>query len=115
MFEDGMAIEKVTDIDNNSNYVCRLDSNDIKLPIIIRTRNNGDTMKIMNMNGSKKVKDIFIDSKIPLEKRNSWPIVVDSDNNVLWIPGIKKSKYNKQKGEKCDIILRYYQKEENYE
>ena len=60
------------------------------------------------MKGHKKVKDIFIDSKISIDDRNLWPIVTDSDNNILWIPGIKKSKYNKQIDEKCDIILRYY-------
>jgi len=108
VFENGMTIEKVTDVDSNSNYVCKLNSEDIKLPIIIRNRTLGDTMEVMNMKGHKKLKDIFIDSKIPLEKRDIWPIVTDSNNNILWIPGIKKSKYNKQKNEKCDIILKYY-------
>ena len=58
--------------------------------------------------GSKKVKDIFIDSKVPMDLRDSWPIVVDSNNTIVWIPDLKKSKFDRQKGEKCDIILRYY-------
>ena len=65
------------------------------------------------MNGKKKVKDIFIDEKIDKDKRNSYPIVTDSDNNVLWIPGIKKSKFDKNINELCDIILKY--EEENNE
>ena len=60
------------------------------------------------MLGHRKVKDIFIDKKVPLEKRDLWPIVVDSKDKVLWIPGIKKSKKCKKKSEKCDIILKYY-------
>ena len=62
----------------------------------------------MNMKGHKKVKEIFINAKIPMVDRNTWPIVTDSDNNILWIPGIKKTKYNKQNDEKYDIILKYY-------
>lgn len=42
------------------------------------------------MNGSKKVKDIFIDEKVPLSKRDSWPIVTDAVGNIIWIPGLKK-------------------------
>ena len=56
---------------------------------------------------AEKVKDIFIDAKIPLHDRDTWPIVVDSCDNIIWIPGIKKSKFTKSKTEKCDIILRY--------
>ena len=60
------------------------------------------------MLGSKKIKDIFIDSKVDYNKRDSWPIVVDSTGEILWIPGLKKSKFNVKKTEKCDIILKCY-------
>ena len=93
--------------ESNSNYVCRLSSKDIKLPIIVRTKKDGDIVTIMNMEGHKKLKDVFINAKIPMNERNTWPIVTDSDDNILWIPGIKKTKYNKQKNEKCDIIIKY--------
>ena len=49
---------------NNSNFICRLDSNEVTLPLIVRTRKFGDKMYVKGMNGSKKVKDIFIDKKI---------------------------------------------------
>ena len=32
-------------------------------------------------------------------------MLVDSNNKILWIPNIKKSKYNVKKDEMCDIIL----------
>ena len=50
---------------------------------------------------------------MPIEKRSSYPIVVDSNNFILWIPGIKKSHFDKNKDEKYDIIIRY--EEEKYE
>ncbi len=70
-------------------------------------------MKVKNMKGSKKINDIFIDSKINKEKRNMYPIVTDDNNNILWIPGIKKSDFDRKKDGKYDIILKYETKEEN--
>lgn len=101
------VIHKVNSEDSDSNYVCRLSLEDIKLPLYVRNRRIGDRIYVMNLDGSKKVKDVFIDSKIDLVKRCSYPIVVDSNDNILWIPGIKKSKYVKKKENKYDIILKY--------
>ena len=78
------------------------------MPLRVRTRTDGDKISVKGMLGRKKINDIFIDSKIPLSLRNSWPVVVDSENTVVWLPGLKKSKFDKPIGEKCDIILRYY-------
>lgn len=100
-------IRKIDDTDNDSNFICRLNSNEIKLPLFIRNKRNGDFICVKNLNGSKKVKDIFIDEKVDINERKSWPILVDSDDNILWIPGLKKSKFNKTKQEKYDIILKY--------
>lgn len=101
-------ISKIDNTSDDSNYICRLSSEEIKLPIIIRTRKIGDKIMVKGLNGKKKVKDIFIEEKIDKQKRDLWPIVVDSIGNILWVPGIKKSKFNKTKGEKCDIILKYH-------
>ena len=101
------SIEKVSTIDNNSNYMCRLNSKEIVLPLIIRTRRIGDKMAVKGLNGTKKVKDIFIDKKISLDERDIWPIVLDSMGSVVWIPGIKKSKFDKKSTEEYDIILKY--------
>ena len=104
---NGHVIERVLDTSDNSNYTCRLNSRDIALPLIARTRKIGDKMYVKGMDGSKKIKDIFINSKIKLEERDSWPIVLDSKNRIVWVPGVKKSKYDKKKNEDYDIILRY--------
>ena len=87
--------------------VCRIDSSDISLPLYVRTRKLGDKMYLKKIDGYKKVKDIFIDCKVPVKDRDKWPIVVDSKDKVVWIPGVKKSKFTKQKSEIYDIILRY--------
>ena len=59
------------------------------------------------MNEEKKIKNIFIDCKIPLDKRDNYPIVVDSNDEIVWLPGLKKSKFDRKNSEKYDIILKY--------
>lgn len=105
---NGKNIEVVIKTEINDNNVCRLNSNEVKMPLHVRTRKNGDKMYVKGMLGRKKVNDIFIDSKISTEERETWPIVVDSDDNIVWLPGLKKSKFDKKKDEKYDIILKYY-------
>lgn len=97
--------------DSKSNYIIRLNSKDIKLPLYVRNRNNGDKMQVKNMIGTKKINDIFIDSKIEKEKRDKWPIVVDSNNEIIWIPGLKKSKFDIPFSDEYDIIIAYEKKE----
>lgn len=91
----------------NSNYYFKLNSKDIKLPLYVRSKFEGDKIEVKHLNGTQKVKKIFIDAKISKEKRESWPLVVDANNNVLWIPGLKKSKFDKENNEIYDIIIKY--------
>ncbi len=105
---NGKNIEKIDESSNNSNYYCRLNLSDIELPLIVRTRKYGDRMKVKGLNGTKKIKDIFINSKIPLRQRDLWPVVTDSAGKIVWIPGLKKSKFDIPKDKSCDIILKYY-------
>lgn len=61
------------------------------LPLILRLREPGDRMKPLGMKGYKKIKDIFIDEKIPLKARNNIPLVVSASGEILWLCGIKMS------------------------
>lgn len=101
-------VEIIDNTEDTSNNTIRLLKKDITLPLYIRTRLDGDKIEIKGLNGHKKLKDIFIDEKITKEERDNWPILVDSNENILWIPGLKKSKFDKQKDENYDIIIRYH-------
>ena len=102
---NNIIIKTIDKIETDGNNVCRLNSSNLTLPLYLRNKNTGDYIEVKGLNGKKKVKDIFIDSKIPKDKRDNYPILVDSNDNILWIPFIKKSKYNVKKDEFCDIIL----------
>ena len=103
---NGLTIKKIDFSKTDGNDILRLRSTDVVLPLRVRTRRNGDRIKIKNMNGTKKVNEVLINAKIPVSKRDLWPIVVDSEDKIIWIPKLKKSKYNRRKEEECDIIFK---------
>ncbi len=90
---------------NNSNYCIYLLSSEIKLPLKLRPKVVGDKMLVKNL-GTRKISDIFIDSKLPKDQRLDYPLLVDANNKILWVPGIKKSQFCKDKSEKYDIIIK---------
>lgn len=106
-------LEFIKDSKEKNNFIIRLNSEELTLPLMVRTKKDGDKIKIKNMLGTKKVKDIFINSKIDTKIREEYPIITDSKNTIIWIPGIKKSTFDKEIYEKYDIILKYT--EENNE
>ncbi len=107
-----VLVVKETDI-IKSNYLIRINSKDIKLPLYIRNRKVGDKIELKN--GTKKVGEILSESKIPKKERDGWPIMVDSNGKILWILGLKKSKFDKQVREDYDIIVKYVKKGEKNE
>ena len=104
----GKIIEVVSESFDTSNNTIRLNSNEVKLPLYVRNRRQGDKIEVKGLNGTKKVNDIFIDEKIKTHDRDMWPIVLDAENKIVWVPGLKKSKLDKKISEEYDIILRYY-------
>lgn len=112
---ESLIIEKIESEDDDSNSVCRLNSKDITLPLYIRNREDGDYIILKGSNNRKKIKEIFIEKKLPLKKRNNYPLLVDSNNNIIWIPNIKKSKFCNKKSENYDIIIRCNERKEDYE
>ena len=108
-------IKFVTKENSKSNYVIRLNKKDLKLPLYIRTRKVQDKIKVKNSSYFKKIKKIFIDKKVPKRLRDDYPIVVDSDDRIIWIPGIIKSEFDVDKDKKYDIILKYEGKENIHE
>lgn len=120
IFEDKLKINnliftKVEKEENDSNYICRLNSNNINLPLTFRNRKEGDTIVLKGSNDHKKIKEIFIENKVPKERRDTYPILVDNNDNIIWLPGLKKSIFCIKKDENIqnyDIIIKASEREE---
>lgn len=61
-----------------------------KLPgkIVVRSRKNGDVFYPVGMKGSKKLKDYFIDEKIPALLRDRVPLI-ESGGDLIWVVGYR--------------------------
>jgi tRNA(Ile)-lysidine synthase len=66
-----------------------IDYNKIKLPLKLRNRRSGDRFYPLKMKGLKKVKDFFINNKIPKGCRDLIPILVDNEDQIVWIMGMR--------------------------
>lgn len=75
----------------------------IENEIILKTREDGDKLVPLGMKGNKKVKDIFINMKIPKDLRNSIPILC-FDNKIAWIIGIRTSEEYKISNNSKNIL-----------
>jgi len=64
-----------------------LDFDKIEFPVTIRNFRPGDRFHPLGMTGTKKLKSLFIDRKIPKEMRQKIPLLADR-TNILWIAGV---------------------------
>ncbi|WP_248929083.1 tRNA lysidine(34) synthetase TilS [Paenibacillus hamazuiensis] len=68
-----------------------LDADEVDFPLVLRSRRQGDRIELLGLNGSKKVKDIFIDDKVRPSLREKIPILADAGGRILWIAGLRRS------------------------
>lgn len=105
--EIGTVIEtQVVSIDkykrSKSDKSCKwFDFNKIKGGIVVRNRRSGDKIKLSG--GSKKIKDLFIDIKIPKEDRCKVPVIAD-DQGILSVGNFRNSENYKIDEETKEVL-----------
>ncbi len=57
--------------------------------LVVRNFRNGDRIHPLGMRGARKVKDVFIDRKLPRGDRGRFPIVTIA-GQVAWLPGLAR-------------------------
>ena len=70
-------------------YICDLDQ--LKGSVFYRLRQPGDRLRPLGMNGTKKIKDLFIDHKMNHMDRERWPLIVDENDTIMWIPFLRRA------------------------
>ncbi len=73
---------------NNSPWTAFLNADHITYPLMIRSFRPGDKFVPLGMSGHKKLKDFFIDLKVPAEERACTPILTHKDM-ILWVCGFR--------------------------
>jgi tRNA(Ile)-lysidine synthase len=58
------------------------------LPLAVRNRRPGDRFRPLGLGGAeKKLQDFLVDRKVPRERRDALPLVVDRDDRIVWVVG----------------------------
>lgn len=108
---DPKDIKEIITVDNEKYF----DLDKVKEGMILRNRRPGDRFTPLGMEGSKKLKDYFIDEKISREKRDKIPLVCDGDE-IMWVIGYRMSdKYKVDKHTKKILALSYYEQQDSIE
>lgn len=63
-------------------YVISADLPEERFPVHVRTRQEGDRIEIKKV-GRKKVSRVMIDEKVPLEARDSLPVIEDKNGKII--------------------------------
>lgn len=77
----------------DSRWEAFFDEESLEFPLAVRNRRPGDRFEPLGLNGSKKVQDMFVDSKVPKWRRDRLPLLVDASGRILWIPGLRRSRF----------------------
>jgi tRNA(Ile)-lysidine synthase len=77
---------------NNLEALFDLDS--LPQRLTVRNFRPGDRFQPLGMQGHKKVKDLFIEKKVPLEARSTLPLLLAGEE-ILWIPRYGRSEIAK--------------------
>ncbi len=73
------------DLDKKIQY---MDAAVVQSPLYVRSIRPGDRFRPLGLGGSKKLKDFFIDEKIPREKRKTIPILA-GNKEIVWVVGLR--------------------------
>ncbi len=110
---ESLELRKVTQEDlatlapDDPSYLL-FEADQLAFPLTIRHRLPGDRMRYQGLAGTKKIKDIFIDEKTPLEERDKAWIVEDSTGKIVWLILYRKMYLlSQQETDKLTYILKY--------
>jgi tRNA(Ile)-lysidine synthase len=66
------------------------DADDVSFPLIVRNPLPGDRFRPWGLRGTRKLKKVLIDLKIPKDLRKQLPLLL-KDDTILWIPRVRRS------------------------
>ena len=79
-------IEEFTDISSAGQQIAFFDIHKLKFPLLVRSFQPGDRFSPLGMVGTQKVKNFFINNKVPRDQRAICPLLV-SGGKIIWVAG----------------------------
>ena len=95
---------EITKIKETGGYIALLrECNELK-DVRIRTRKHGDAYVPEGRRHKTKLKTLMIRHKIPLSQRNTYPVLVTADDQIIWAPGLPVARQFAISGDKKEIM-----------
>jgi tRNA(Ile)-lysidine synthase len=63
---------------------------EVNRSVSVRNFRRGDRFQPLGLAGHRKIKDLFIEKRVPLPIRARWPLLI-AGNQIVWIPGYGRS------------------------
>lgn len=96
-------------------FMGQFDFDKINGNLKVRNKRPGDRFKPLGLKGTKKLKDFFIDEKVPIYIRNKTPLLV-SGSDIVWVVGFRISNdYKLDKNTQKILIVKKEGKREEFE
>ncbi len=89
--------------DNRNPYCECFDADKLPQNMVLRTRHAGDAIRPLAGSGGKKLKDYFIDKKLPRDQRNQIPLLA-AGSEIIWVVGHVISDSYKVDSATCRIL-----------
>ncbi len=88
---DSLPEDRLNQVENLTQNEAWLDYDLLGMPLIIRGRREGDRWQPLGMaDHTQKLKDFFINEKIPVHLRDIWPLAC-SGEEIAWVVGLRPS------------------------
>lgn len=81
-----------------------IDLDKVTLPLYARPKTEGDRISPVGMDGEKKVKRIYTDSKLPCDKRERYPVITDKEKVIFALGRCDKSAASDSKTKRAVTI-----------
>jgi tRNA(Ile)-lysidine synthase len=82
-----------------------VDADLLTYPLTVRGWQEGDYFYPLGMKGRKKLSDFFVNEKIPLNQKNQIPILVNGNDDVIWIGGYRPDERYKVAAHTKKVII----------
>ena len=87
-----LSFKDVQEVEKDNFNIITVDKGRLKLPLKLRYFNHGDSFSPFGMNGTKKVGKFLKDNGVNELDRSSKLILVNGDNKIIWVVGMRLDK-----------------------
>lgn len=82
---------EISPFENKSKWQAFLDADKIHFPLYVRTRKQNDKFHPLGMQSEVKLSGFLSSQKVKQSVRDTLPLIADSNDDILWVPGVRIS------------------------